>query len=120
MGWEKMDWRRFSARATALAGVALIQHHQEFLTAVAANHVVGGDGSAQPHFHVLQFSVTVKQQVNSFSSQKEPVGSGRVLGLHDLRRPIAHGIGNAKSDRVGLIIVVPTCQSLIAEANFFR
>jgi hypothetical protein len=28
--------------------VALIQHHQEFLTAVAANHVVGADGSAQP------------------------------------------------------------------------
>ena len=28
--------------------VALIQHHPEFLTAVAANHVVGADGSAQP------------------------------------------------------------------------
>ena len=76
--------------------------------------------SLHRHFHVLQFSVTVKQQVNSFSLQKEPVGAGRVLGLHDLRRPIAQGIGNAKSDRVGLIIVVPTSQSLIAEANFFR
>jgi len=28
--------------------VALIQHHQEFLTAVAANHVVEANGSAQP------------------------------------------------------------------------
>jgi hypothetical protein len=28
--------------------VSLIQHHQEFLTAVAANHVVGADGSARP------------------------------------------------------------------------
>lgn len=27
--------------------VALIQHHKEFLTAVAAHHIVGADGGAQ-------------------------------------------------------------------------
>jgi hypothetical protein len=28
--------------------VALSQHHEEFLTAIAADHIVGADGSAQP------------------------------------------------------------------------
>jgi len=65
--------------------------------------------SCSPVLHYCQISLP-----------KEPVGSGRVLGLHDLGRPIAHGIGNAKSDGMGLIIVVPTSQSLIAEENFFR
>src|SRR4029077_3660476 len=65
--------------------------------------------SCSPVLHYCQISLL-----------KEPVGSGRVLGLQDLDRPIAHGIGNAKSDGMGLIIVVPTSQSLIAEENFFR
>jgi hypothetical protein len=47
MGREKMDWRRFRRELRRWL-VARIQHHQEFLTAVAANHVVGVDRGAQP------------------------------------------------------------------------